>query len=211
MSDISHKLPAAWSLSQVARKHANDSQAWAPQALPCTVVSKDGTVLTVSFPINSNYQFKTIKIAQAHSNYFIEPTQANDLGFITPGGAYLGGQTGLGGGAANLYPPHNLTTAIYQPVSNTNFIISDPNAAIVRGPNGAIISDMPAKQTIVVTPTAITISDQYENQIIMASGKIAIKPGAAGKVYVGGDGVTGSYSPVLTTAGPCINVLGRYA
>lgn len=58
----------------------------------------------------------------------------------------------------------------------------------------------------------IQSKDSTYNFTVDSKNKIAtMNVPASGKAYVGGDGKTGSYAMLVTTKGPVINALGRYA
>ncbi len=48
-------------------------------------------------------------------------------------------------------------------------------------------------------------------QIEAKAGGVWVKPQDGQKVFLGGDGKTGSYAPVMTSSGPSTNVFARYA
>src|SRR5271169_4846564 len=56
----------------------------------------------------------------------------------------------------------------------------------------------------------VTLSDSNGNIVQMQAGKLTINPGS-GIIYLGGDGVTGSYAFVQTASGLSINVKARFA
>jgi len=57
----------------------------------------------------------------------------------------------------------------------------------------------------------VEIHDVNGNVIRMQSDKVYIKPKAGNFIFLGGDGVTGSYDFVNTISGPSINTKARYA
>lgn len=74
---------------------------------------------------------------------------------------------------------------------------------------------------LAVTPTqyiqfmadGVKMLDKNGNTVLMNSTSISLKPGSNSiNIFVGGDGTTGSYAPLVTTLGPCLpNIQGRYA
>lgn len=62
-----------------------------------------------------------------------------------------------------------------------------------------------------IRPELLASSSAKSYMDIDSNGNIHHNPGSKANVYLGGDGSTGQYAPVVTTMGPCINVLGRYA
>lgn len=74
---------------------------------------------------------------------------------------------------------------------------------------GGILGPVPT-QYLTFASTGVTLADANGNKVTLKSGTLSVDPGS-GQVYLGGDGSTGSYSPVQTVAGPSINVKARFA
>lgn len=121
-----------------ATKAADNFQNQAKK-LPChvTVVNNDDTV-QVAFDITDpTFTLPSATYPQAFSKYSREPTQVGDKGYIVPNDVNLGGESGLGGGVANLFQRGNLTTGVFHPISNTNNPKRDQNQFLVTGgPSG---------------------------------------------------------------------------
>jgi hypothetical protein len=122
----------------VATKATDNFQNQAKK-LPCHVktVNNDDTVV-VTFDIQSDvFTLPDATYPQAFSKYSREPTQVGDKGYIVPNDVNLGGESGLGGGVANLFQRGNLTTGVFHPISNTNNPKRDQNQFLVTGgPSG---------------------------------------------------------------------------
>ena len=128
------------------------------RALPCRVTAVNGSIVKVAFEVNSDpITLPQISIPKAESPWVRMPTQVGDFGVTMPASAYLGGISGLGGGVATLDPPGNLAALVFVPVSNINSPPSNPNAAIVQGPQGAIIKTTTGTSSSVVVDTLGTI------------------------------------------------------
>ena len=55
----------------------------------------------------------------------------------------------------------------------------------------------------------VTITDKTGNVVTMTSNKITMKPGSGVTIFLGGDGVSGTYDFVSTVSGPSINTKAR--
>ena len=156
-------------------------------------------MVTVKAEMQGNYTIPQITIPQAYSAWIREPTQVGDKGFAVSTDYYLGGQSGLGGGTANFRGRSNLTSLVFMPVSQKTFAVlpsRNLNAALIAGPQGAVIQDQNGNSIVTVSDTKICLNPKTTSIMI----------------YVGGDGSTGSYAPLVTTSGPCLpNIVGRYA
>ena len=188
------KRPFARSIHLFGDNKVQDWLQRLQQPLPCHVDSVDGQIVTVSFDVNSApYTLPKVQMAKAQSQYALEPTQVGDKGLATYSSLYLGGETGLGGGQADLYERVNLTNLVFLPVSNKSWTTPDGSLYVVQGPNGVLIQSLDGSVKVTVSKTKITID-----------------PGAA-TVYLGGDGVAGLYDYIQTTGGPSINVKAKHA
>jgi hypothetical protein len=158
-------------------------------------------------------------------------------GYAVPSDYYLGSVSGDAGGDTNFYPRGNLTTLSFQPISRKANPSRDYDQyTVTGGKNGVKIiqnADTQSSRLLDLQQTArllgcstaakqawlrtrhpvksapeVSSSNKGFMQI-NKDGDIHHFPATGKKVYLGGDGSTGTYSPVLTVAGPCINVVGR--
>jgi hypothetical protein len=112
------------------------------------------------------------------------PIRVGDQGVTMTADVYLGGISGLGGGAAGLSRPGNLTALIFQPVANAAWLPpgGDPNMRVIQGPDGVQIQDLAGKvigtfsksngitlsfggNSIVINSSGITINGQGNTTI----------------------------------------------
>lgn len=139
MADNSRKTPLALALDSAARSRSNDvKQLWGKE-LPCSVSEVAGQLVTVSWDIKSPFTLQKIQVPMATSKYDWIPHQAGDKGVAVSADAYMGGQSGIGGGTADLSRRGNLSsTLVFQPVSNKEWQPpgGDPNKRAMQGPNG---------------------------------------------------------------------------
>lgn len=192
------------------------SQDWLqrqPKAIPCTVVAIVGNHVKVKMNVNSApFTLPQVTVPQSQSAYVREPTQVGDEGFLIVGDYYMGGVSGLGGGVADLTPRGNLTTGVFQPITRSSFpAMVDPNKAQVNGPAGVVIQDDAGMTVVTLTTTSYKIQDAAGNVVMLEASKIYVKPAPGMFIYLGGDGVVGSYDFVATASGPSINTKARFA
>jgi hypothetical protein len=217
MADNSQKTPMFQMLSNILSARVKDHLQNQPKNVPCHVTKVDGEFVYVAPDVKSNtFTFPTIRVPQTYSTYNREPTQVGDKGYIVAGDYYLGGETDFGGGQSSLYPRGNLTPLAFQPVSSKDFNSRNVNQNYLKGgPAGFHVETADGKTFIDIDQNGkITIQNQDNSHVMtfdQANKKITIKVPTDGLsfIYLGGDGVTGTYSPVSTTGGPCINVMGR--
>lgn len=159
MSSNAQKTPFARSLHAFGDDKVQDWLSRLPKSMPATVTAVSGALVTVSIDGNwAPFNIPKITVPKAESRWAREPTQVGDKGYVNGVDYYLGGQSGLGGGAANLYPRANLTNAVFQPLSQKGFPSVDQNAYTLSGPNGVVLQDENGLCVFKLTPTGITIT-----------------------------------------------------
>jgi hypothetical protein len=215
-ADNSQKTPFWESLLNIIDRRIRDHIQLQPKNIPCTVTKVDGEYVYVQPDIHSNvYTFPTIKVAQSYSKNARETTQVGDKGYIVAADYYVGGETAYSGGQADLYPRGNLTPLSFQHISSSKFSQRNLNQyTIDAGPQGIAIRSADGSTTYINIDQngKIIIQDQNKQVITFDPNKkqITIDPGAANQnVYLGGDGVTGTYGLASSTAGNSINVWVR--
>lgn len=152
MADNFAKLWLQKQLNQGSIRRASEAIQSTGRALPCKVTAVDGSIVTVSFQVNSApWTLPPVTIPKAESNWIRMPTQVGDFGWTVPADCYLGGVSGLGGGTADLAQPGNLSALVFVPISNQNSPPIDQDAAQIEGPNGAILRTTTGTTSSVVT------------------------------------------------------------
>lgn len=177
----STKKPIQQSLPAVMRGAINDSQQLQCQEWPCTVISVDGAIVTVSFEVATEFTLPQVSCPIAESRYVRIPVQEGDQGMVMAASTRLGGVTGLGSGLAPLASPGNLGGLVFVPLGNKNWTTIDPNAVVIQAPNGSkILTDDGASEIIVDTDqvqitqgsTTVTVTDG--NVTIVAPNNVTI-------------------------------------
>ena len=159
MANNAEKLWIQRRLNDTAIQRAQQAIQSTGRALPCSVVSVSGSLVTVKFEVDSTpWTLPQITIPKAESQWVRMPTQVGDMGLTIPGDVSLAGVTGMGGGIANMARRGNLSTLVFLPLSNKNSPPIDPNAAQIEGPNGAIIRTTSGNASLTVNDDGITMS-----------------------------------------------------
>lgn len=140
MADNAQKTPLARTLNQVAVKAALNQIQQIGKALPASVVSVSGSIVTVKFEVQSSFTLPNVTIPMAGPEYIRFPTQVGDKGIVLPADVSLGGISGLGMGTAALALQANLSALVFLPIANKNWSPSEnPNAIVLYGPDGGIL------------------------------------------------------------------------
>lgn len=164
-------IPFARALSQFTRGVFSDLSEITALSLPCSVVAVSNAMVTVKFEVTGPISLPQVTVPQAISRYARPPTQIGDKGRVTVSDVYLGGVTGLGGGVANFTRKEsNLTSLVFEPLSNTDFPTIDGNAYFITGPNGAVIQDDSGVNHVTVTSSSVTLAHGSNTVVVSASG-----------------------------------------
>lgn len=175
------KLWVQGNLSKLAVNRARNEIQSTGQALPCSVVAVNGSIVTVKFEVNAKpWTLPQITIPKAESPWVRSPTQVGDKGLTMPADAYLGGMSGLGGGVATMAKPGNLSALVFVPISNKNSPPIDPTAAQIEGPNGVISRTTTGTTSEVVTSATGTTITFGSNSFAVTESAITMTLG--GKV-----------------------------
>lgn len=168
------KTPLAQALSNFARNKAQSQIQLTGKALPAQVVAVDGAIITVQFLLKSVYTLPQIDCPLFGPEYIRYPIQPGNLGVVFPADFYLGGVSGLGGGAAGLSDPGNLSALVFFPIGNKTWFSVDPDQVTIYGPNGVKLMDTGAETTFVLTPAGVVITNQSMFQIVTGSSSIVM-------------------------------------
>ena len=157
MSQNAQKTHLAFSLNRLAEKKVYDAITATGRALPCSVVSVSGSIVTVSFQLtNIPYTLPNVTVPEFGPEYIRYPTQEGDLGVVFPIDTYLGGISGLGGGVADLSMRANLSSLVFFPVASKNWSApTDPNKIELYGPDGAILRTKDNTSALTVSETGM--------------------------------------------------------
>lgn len=204
MSNNAQKTPLARSLNAFAEKKINDAFQRSGQALPCSVVSVEGAIITVKFEVNSVYTLPNVTVPMFGAEYIRYPIRAGDKGCVFPAAARLGGMSGIGGGIADLSQPANLTALVFAPISNSGWVTVDPDAVVLYGPNGVVLRDTDSGSTVTLTPSGIAI--ETPELEITTSGNVTINCG--GDTTVSCVNLSATASDSATVTAPDISMVG---
>ena len=164
MSGENQRSPFQRFINQFTEKKISDELVISGYALPCSVVTVMGSLVTVKFEINTPNQTTTltnVTVPVEGSEYVRLPLQVGCKGWVKPADARLGGVTGLGTGTADLTRPANLGALVFAPLGNKGWTApEDPNQLELYGVDGALIKSSINKEWYARwTTTGVTISN----------------------------------------------------
>jgi hypothetical protein len=195
MNDINQKIPFAQSINNFAeRKIASEIQLLG-KALPCSVVAVSGSIVTVSFDVNTGgATLPTVTIPIFGGEYIRYPTQVGDKGFTIPADVSLRGVSGLGTGIPDLSDPGNLTALVFMPVGNKSWFSVNPNYLVMYGQEGVEITTKNLDCKLTLTSSGITIdlnggNLNINNGNVIIAGNLTVEGSITG---MAGGSITGS-------------------
>jgi len=151
------------------------------KSLPASVVSVNGSIVTVKFEIQSTFTLPQVTVPIATSQWRREPTQVGDMGIVRPSDAPLGAVSGLGASTATFSTLGNLEALVWEPVASNKWPATpDPDKYVIWGPNGFFIAD---------TGKNCTIVGDKENIVATAKTKLTLQVGSS-SIVIDSSGVT---------------------
>ena len=171
MASNAQKTPFQLSISRLADKKAGNLIQQLGKALPCSVVSVNGQIVTVKFELESApFTLPQITIPIATFTYIRYPVQVGDYGVTIPADARLGGLSGLGSGVANLTAPSNLNGLMFLPIANKNWDPPpDVNKLDLNGPDGVTLRAVGGTASITVEADQITFTTSGFTVVVNSS------------------------------------------
>lgn len=162
MADNSQKTPLVRSLNLFAELKVNDAIQVAGKALPCSVVSVAGSIVTVSFQVQgaTPYTLPNVTVPMFGPEYVRYPTQVGDAGVVFPVDASIAAISGLGNGLPGLSLQANLSSLVFMPTASRSWSATDdPDAIVLYGPNGGVLrtADKASSVTTSVTGTVVKV------------------------------------------------------
>jgi hypothetical protein len=177
MASNAQKVWIGESLNRIAYEKANRAINLTGKALPCSVVSVNGPIVTVNFLVNSTPNtIPNLSLPMFGPQYIRYPTQVGDLGVVFPCDVAIGVVSGLGNTATpTLGLPGNLQSLVFFPIGNANWSVTDdPNAVVIYGPDGVIIRDTAKSVTVTVKSGTMTV-----NGNLIVTGNITYDSGSS--------------------------------
>lgn len=139
---MSQKLNPALTLGQAARQRVLDHIHNTAKALPASIKSVKGSIVTVNFESGGGYNLPNVTIPHFGPEYIRYPTQQGDRGVVIAMDSIISNMDGLGPSAApGLSRPGNLSPLVFLPIANQNWFGVDGNKITHYGKNGFLWGD----------------------------------------------------------------------
>lgn len=185
------KLGLQERLNAIATKRVRREIEMTGRALPCVVTAVAGSIVTVSFEVQSGglpVTLPFITLPKAESQWVRSATQVGDFGLTIPADTFLGGISGLGAGVADLDIDYgNLATLVWVPCGNIAFPPNtNPLQSWVNGPGGAKMGDTAETVEVIcdtVTGT-VTLRSGASNLVLSATRLVIDGASAPGNAIV---------------------------
>jgi hypothetical protein len=182
----SQKIPLARSLNDFAVSRARSTLSQVGKTLPCSVVSVNGSVVTVKFEVKAGpITMPQVTIPVFGPEYIRYPIKAGDKGMAVSADAYLGQMSGLGDGVADLTPRGSLSMLVFMPIGNKNFSkTDDPSAVVIYGPNGVVLKETHGDCSLTLNTHGLTAKVPSEIKLdapkTVVTGNLSVSAGATG-------------------------------
>ena len=158
MSD-GQKIPLVKSLNTIAIRMAGEAIQRTGKALPCSVVSVSGSIVTVKFEVMSGFTLPHVRIPHFGGEWIRYPVQVGDKGAVIPFDSSLNEVSGIGKGKGDLTQPANLTALMFMPMGNTAWSAVNGAYLVMYGKTGVTIKDsVSGANLITVDGSGITIN-----------------------------------------------------
>lgn len=155
------RTPVVRSIQRAAQRKAEAAIELLGKALPCEVVSRTGSIVTVKFALTDTpFNLPQVTIPIIGSEYIRVPVQPGCKGLTISADASLGAATGLGPATVGLALPANLTALVFVPIGNKSFAPEHPDHLELYGADGVLIKNKKDKDWYVeLTSSGVTISN----------------------------------------------------
>ncbi len=202
MSGNAQRTPLARALERFADRKVRGWLDMEGQALPASVVSRKGAIVTVKFEVSAApYTLPNVTVPMIGSEYVRLPIGPGTLGWVMTADAYLGGVSGLGGGTADLTHRGNLSMLVWSPIGNKGWSDSEnENAVVIYGPDGVIIRNTAKTKSIDLTAATGIVVTLPAGESLTVNGNLIVN----GSMQLSGSiqSVTGgTYLGDIQTAG----------
>lgn len=154
----SQKKPFVNTIGAAVQERIADALQKTGQALPCSMVSKVGSIAIIKFEVAGFATLPQVRLPIAGSEYIRLPLQPGCRGVVFPADARLGGVTGLGSGVATLTQPANLSALVFFPLGNVGFSSVDPDTLVMYGEPNVEIRNKSGTMVILINDDGVFIN-----------------------------------------------------
>ncbi len=158
MTNMHLKKPLYHSLTKFADNQIATSDNLRGKILPAQVVAVAGSLVTVSFPVQTETPYPVVEMPVAGWEYIRAPVQIGDMGIAVPADFSISGISGLGTGTGG-DPPGNVGAMIFVPIGRMTFSPTVPNVTTIYGPQGVTLKDTLGDTVLNLTPTGLSVTN----------------------------------------------------
>lgn len=177
------KTPYALSINEFAEKKVSDAIQQLGKALPCSVVSRAGAIVTVSFEVDATpWTLPQVTVPIGGAEYIRLPIRPGCTGLVFPADVRIGGISGLGAGLPKVADrPGNLAALTFFPIGNKNWTaVADDALVLYSDLSGCKVSITPSGVEVTGSSPNFTSAGQIEGATLKAdngySGTFATQP-----------------------------------
>lgn len=166
--------PADW-LPRLARTHARSVNEHDGKALPASVITVQGRIVTVRLEVDCNPALPPLNVPIAENEYMRVPIQPGCKGLVVSADVSLGQMTGMGARrpALNDSSP-NLSSCLFLPLSHAEWEKLDGNMLQLYGVAGVQVTDrLNGSSTVTLTKDSVTLSTGAAT-VTLSGGRVEI-------------------------------------
>jgi len=195
------RRPFVSALDNAQRQAATTAVQQSSQSWPCVVTAVEGSIVTVSFQVQTPWTLQTMKIPMFGPEWIRHPIQVGTKGFAMAASTTLGHMSGLGSPSLpTVETKPNLSSLVFMPIGNVSWTApQDPNALELYGPTGVRIHTQDGTAFINVTESGIVLQFGSNSLAITNSG-IQIT-GPLSQAGPGGSSSQASFNSTLVASG----------
>lgn len=162
------------------------------RALPCSIVSVSGQIVTVNVNLNSApFALPNLTVPIESSVYDWIPFQPGDLGWIKSADASLRQISGLGSGTPTLAGTGNLTSLVFSPIANVEWTApgGDADKRVVQGLSGFLAQSVDGSVSALGDKSNGITLTFGQNTLVIDSSGITLTVGSY-KISLDSSGIT---------------------
>jgi len=181
------KVPLSDSLNALALRAAQLVIDQLGKALPCSVVTNNGTSVVIKFEVTgAPFTLPQVTVPVAMSQYVRFPTKKGTKGLCLPADYYIGNVSGLGSPTpGSLVQRANLSQLVFLPISNKSWANVDFGAVVLADESET-------------TNLAVAMMGVIINNSTSVAGNLTVSNGASGTVVTGGGQVMTIQDGIVT-------------
>ncbi|WP_321868610.1 hypothetical protein [Paraburkholderia tropica] len=173
------RRPFVTSLDNGQRNAASTAVKQSAQEWPCTVTKVEGSIVTVSFQVQTPFTLQTMRIPMFGPEWVRYPIQEGTKGYAMAADTTLGHMSGLGSSTVpNTDQKPNLSSLVFMPIANVGWSATiDPNKLELYGPDGVVLHPTGNGSNVTLDTSTISAAANETITLTVGSSSLVMKDG----------------------------------